>query len=119
MYFLRHLAEFDEIPSVFTEPYLIQACEIARYAGLSPWERYAYEQSLKSARDSYAVYKTVEEESLERGLEQGLVRGREEERTTIALAMLNDNQPIDTIVKYTGLSEEEVVQLMQLVNSST
>ena len=40
---------------------------------ISPWERYVYEQSLKSARDSYAVYKTVEEESLERGLEQGLV----------------------------------------------
>ncbi len=119
MYFFKHLAELDEIPAEFTEPYLIQACEIASYAALSPWERYAYEQSLKSARDSYAVYKTVEEESLERGLEQGLVRGREEERTTIALAMLNDNQPIDTIVKYTGLSEEEVVQLMQLVNSST
>ena len=84
MYFLKHLAEFDEIPSVFTESYLIQACEIALYAALSPLERYAYEQDLKRARDSYAVYKTIEEEALERGLErgleQGLVRGREEGR---------------------------------------
>ena len=77
MYFFKHLAEFDEIPEEFTEDYLIEACEIARYAGLSPLERYAYEQSLKSARDSYAIYKTVEEESLERGIEQGFERGRE------------------------------------------
>ena len=78
MYFLKYLAELDEIPAAFTEPYLIEACEIASYAALSPWERYAYEQSLKTARDSYAAYKTAEEEGREEGFAHGHEKGREE-----------------------------------------
>ena len=50
---------------------------------------------------------------------KGLERGTEPTLTTIAIAMLNDNQPIDTIVKYTGLSEEAIKQLTASVRSTT
>ena len=40
-------------------------------------------------------------------------------RPDIAIAMLNDNQPIDTIVKYTGLSEEAIEQLTASVRATT
>ena len=53
------------------------------------------------------------------GIEQGIEQGTEQARTAIAIAMLNDNQPIDTIVKYTGLSKEMIEQLAESVNSST
>jgi predicted transposase/invertase (TIGR01784 family) len=59
------------------------------------------------------------EEGIEEGIEQGIEQGTEPARTTIAITMLNDNQPIDTIIKYTGLSKEEIEQLTESVNSST
>ena len=55
----------------------------------------------------------------EQGIEQGIEQGTEQALTTIAITMLNDNQPIDTIIKYTGLSKEEIEQLTESVNSST
>ena len=55
----------------------------------------------------------------EQGIKQGREEGTEQALTTIVTAMLNDNQPIDAIVKYTGLSQEEIEQLAESVNSST
>ena len=55
----------------------------------------------------------------DRLLEQGEKRGTEQTLTTIAIAMLDDNQPIDTIAKYTGLSEAEIEQLTKSVSPST
>lgn len=37
--------------------------------------------------------------------------GRQEEKIEIARNMLKDNLPISTIIKYTGLSKEEVEKL--------
>jgi hypothetical protein len=54
-----------------------------------------------------------------RGIERGIERGTEQTLTTIAISMLNDNQPIDAIAKYTGLSEEAIEQLTESVSSST
>ena len=64
---------------------------------------------------------------IEQGIKQGRQEGHQEGRqegteqalTAIAIAMLNDNQPIDTIVKYTGLSEAEIEQLTESVDSTT
>ena len=62
---------------------------------------------------------TMADRLLDEGEKRGIKRGCEEGRTTIATAMLNDNQPIDTIAKYTGLSEAEIEQLTESVRSST
>ncbi len=67
------------------------------------------------------------EQGIEQGIKQGRQEGHQEGRqegteqalTAIAIAMLNDNQPLDTIVKYTGLSEAEIEQLTESVDSTT
>lgn len=59
------------------------------------------------------------QEGHQEGRQEGRQEGTEQTRTAIATAMLNDNQPINTIAKYTGLSEEEIEQLTESVNSST
>ena len=59
------------------------------------------------------------ERGREEGIERGIERGTEQTLTTIAISMLNDNQPIDAIAKYTGLSEEAIEQLTESVSSST
>ena len=56
---------------------------------------------------------------IEQGREEGRKQGTEQTRTAIAIVMLNDNQPIDTIVKYTGLSAEKIQQLTESVQSTT
>ena len=55
---------------------------------------------------------------VQRFIEQGIEEGTEQTRTAIAIAMLNDNLPIDTIVKYTGLSKEVIEQLATSVRSA-
>ena len=44
----------------------------------------------------------------EEGLGQGLKQGHKEKSIEIAKNMLSDNEPIDKIIKYTGLSNEEI-----------
>ena len=60
----------------------------------------------------YSMADRLLDEGAKRGIEQDIERGREEgteqTRTAIATVMLNDNQSIDTIVKYTGLSKEKI-----------
>jgi predicted transposase/invertase (TIGR01784 family) len=113
VYLLKNLPTLDEIPEAFSEDYLREACEIAQYAALTARERDVYEQSLKIARDSYAIYRTIEEEATERGIEQGVGQGIEQGVAQVAIAMLKDNQPIDAIAKYTGLSAAEIKQLAE------
>ena len=49
----------------------------------------------------------------ETGLEEGLAKGREEERNSIALKMLKNNLPVQTICDVTGLSVGEVLKLQK------
>ena len=51
-------------------------------------------------------------------IEQGIEEGTEQTRTAIAIAMFSDNLPIDTIVKYTGLSEATIEPLTASVRSA-
>ena len=45
------------------------------------------------------------------GLEEGRKEGRDEERCSIALNMLADNEPLDKICKFTKLSIEKIKEL--------
>ena len=43
--------------------------------------------------------------------EEGLEQGRTAEKIEMARAMKDDKEPIDKIIKYTGLSKEEIEKL--------
>ncbi|MBO1306034.1 hypothetical protein JZO70_07670 [Enterococcus sp. 669A] len=58
-----------------------------------------------------AVVSTVERKAEERGIERGIKEGREEEKIEIALYMLEENEPVKKIVKYTGLSVEQIEEI--------
>ena len=44
------------------------------------------------------------------GVKEGMEEGKKEEKIDIAKAMKADGMSIDLIEKYTGLSEEEIIQ---------
>ena len=47
------------------------------------------------------------------GLAKGESKGRTEAASAIAVRMLSDGMPLETVAKYSGLSEEEVRKLSQ------
>ncbi len=54
------------------------------------------------------------EEGLEKGLEKGLEEGLEKGLEKVAKQMLSDGENIEKIIRYTGLSREEIEKLKQL-----
>lgn len=50
----------------------------------------------------------LEQQGLERGLAQGRQEGRKEEAQRIAVAMLHNGLPRDTVARLTGLTEQEL-----------
>ena len=64
---------------------------------------------MTTARDTHNQI----EYAKETGLEEGLAKGRVEERNSIVLKMLQNNLPVQTICDVTGLSLEEVAKLKE------
>ena len=64
---------------------------------------------MTTARDTHNQI----EYAKEIGLEEGLAKGREEERNSIVLKMLKNNLPVQTICDVTGMSAEEVAKLKE------
>ncbi len=83
----------------FTEPALLEAFDIANTAGL-PEE----ELELQFKRRDFIL--------LQKGaLEKAKKEGRKEGRKETAVRMLVDTLPLETIMKYTELTQEELERL--------
>ena len=87
---------------------LFEAAEIAKF---SKQEYDAYEDSLKVYRDWKSTVETAEFKGHERGLEEGLVKGRKEQAIEFARLMKASNEPLEKIIQYTHLTEEEISKL--------
>ena len=53
------------------------------------------------------------EGALERGLAQGMEKGRAEGKQSVILNMLKDKVDIQAIAKYVGVSKEQVLELQK------
>ena len=65
----------------------------------------------KALRDEATMKIVGMREGLEKGIEKGLEKGRKQTQYDIAKNMLSENVDIDTIIRFTGLSEEEITSL--------
>ena len=115
------------ITSGTTAPGLEEAREKLRYYSMSPEERYAYDEHLNAIMIQNDVLSTAKFEGREEGLAEGLAEGREEgreegliegreegrveERLETARRMRSDGLSMEMVVRYTGLSEEEINNL--------
>ncbi|MCQ2974868.1 MAG: hypothetical protein MJ211_08660, partial [Bacteroidales bacterium] len=99
-----------------------QLFETAEIAKFTPTERLDYEESLKIYRDLYSTFKTKYNKGFAKGLKQGekigIEKGREEERTKahqekldMAIKMKTDGMPNEIIIKYLGLTLNEIEKL--------
>jgi len=99
MFVLKNLPKLERIPVELKENIFLKLFETAEIAKLEPDEYKQYEASVNAYRDIINIKSTY--------LEKGKIEGKIE----IAKEMLQDNEPIQKIMKYTGLSEKEINEL--------
>jgi predicted transposase/invertase (TIGR01784 family) len=71
---------------------------------MTPKEREVYDETLKRLSDE----KLILESHFAKGLEEGHQKGREEEKRANARTMLADGMDPAFVMKYTGLTQEEL-----------
>ena len=117
----------DNLPKELNDAKLKKAINVLEVMNFSEQERSAYEDHLKWLRIEANTIKNYEERGEargreegrvegekigeERGIEKGLKEGERVKAIEIARRMLEDNMPIDVIVKYSGLKDEEITTL--------
>lgn len=88
-----------------------QAFDKAELAKLGPKEMEEYERSLKIFRDLNGAFTTAHGEGKVEGKIEGKIEGKAEGKTEIASFMKAENETIEKIIKYTGLTKEEIEKL--------
>lgn len=103
LYVLKNPERLHNIPAKFQDRLIKKLFAAAEIAKLSPEEARSYEDSLKVYRDMKNSLDTAREEGFEKGLEKKSLE--------TAILMISDNEPIEKISKYTGLTEDAIEKL--------
>ena len=101
-------------------PGLQEAREKLLYYSMSEADRHAYDEHLNAIMIQKDVLESSREEGkaeglkegkaegLAKGLAKGRTEGLEEQKITTARLMLEDGEPIEKIIKYTGLTRDQI-----------
>ena len=103
LFVLKNLHKLDRVPEKLKESIFLQLFETAEISKFSQQEYLEYENSLKYYRDL--------KNSLDTAKEEGKIEEKIEGKIEIAKEMLKNNEPIENIIKYTGLTEKEIKEL--------
>ncbi|HRE58677.1 MAG TPA: PD-(D/E)XK nuclease family transposase, partial [Candidatus Kapabacteria bacterium] len=99
LYFIRHLEDFQTIPSIFSDEVFSEAFSKAELAKLGTAEYANYEHSLKIYRDLKSVIDTAFDE------------GKLEGKLEIAKSAKQMGLKIEDIIRLTGLRREDIENL--------
>ena len=98
--------EMKENGTIFKKLY-----EASRLSNLNEEEMREYKKSVLEFQDVQDALKYASRRNFEEGEKRGEKRGAADARRMIIMQMLANNISIPTIIKLTGLSEEEINQL--------
>ena len=106
--------KMEAIPHTFMQdPVFRNLGKVAKYAALSEHDKHAYKASLKAYRDAYAIAETERSEGRAEGKAEGRAEGKAEERKSNFKAMVSFGITTEQIAKKFGLSEDEVLKIIQ------
>jgi predicted transposase/invertase (TIGR01784 family) len=98
-----------------TVPGLQEAREKLSYLRMTPEDRASYDRHIENLMYQNEALGTARtegwEEGMEKGMEKGMKKGIDTANRENARKMKADNMPIELIVKYTGLTSEEINSL--------
>jgi predicted transposase/invertase (TIGR01784 family) len=103
LYFIKHLEDFQTIPTIFKDEIFTQAFEKAELAKFGQADLEKYEMNLKIYRD----YKNT----VDTAFEDGKLEGKLEGKIEIAVKMKQKGVSLKDISEITGLSENEINRL--------
>lgn len=107
LYVIRNLNRLDKVPDKLREHIFDKLFETAEIARFTPDQVRSYEDSLKYYRDIKNSLDTAREEGLLEGIEKGVEEGKIE----VAAEMIKENEPLEKIIRFTGLSREQIEKL--------
>ena len=106
IYILNNMETFQRMPFLAQNAVFRKLAEISDISALSKEEHKKYDESIKRYRDTMAVINSA--------VKEGRAEGRAEERAEIALNLFKLGVSIANIVASTGLTEEELAQLINM-----
>ena len=107
IYILKNMDTLTRMPWAAQNAVFQRLAEVAEVSKLSKEERLEYDHALKRYRDTYNAMTGAEQ----KGRAEGRAEGIEDNKRDNARRMKADNMPVELIVKYTGLTKEEIEQL--------
>lgn len=115
IYVLKNMETLNRLPFKARKAVFEKLEKIVDIASLTKEEREKYDESIKVYRDQLVTIAYAREEGMEKGMQEGMEKGREEgekkKQLEIARNLKSLNLPIETIMKATGLSVEELSEL--------
>ena len=116
MPFTKENPVFDKLAILAAYDNLSEADKIAYdREKMRKWDIYSVEQTrkkrAKEQREKDRKAKERIKAAKEKGMQQGLQQGLQQEKLEIAGKMKQDGMPVDTIMLYTGLTQEQVEAL--------
>lgn len=111
LYFLKHLEDFDNIPSIFNEPVFLNSFQKAELANFNLKERDAYEESLKNYRDMKGVIETAFSDGKKSGVQEGIGIGIEK---GIDIGELKKASRIAKNCMEFGFTDEKIQEITEL-----
>jgi predicted transposase/invertase (TIGR01784 family) len=111
MYVLKNLSRLQDRPAALQEKIFERLFSAAEIAKLTPLEMKTYDESLKTLWDNYSTLETAKQEGLDRGIEEGIEKGAYLKAIAIAREMKKEGFTVAQVVRFTGLSREEIEEL--------
>lgn len=111
MYVLKNLSRLLERPAALQERVFTRLFEQAEIAKFNDNELKAYEDSMNAYRDIVNAINTARKDSFAEGKVKGRAEGMAKRNIEIARSMLGNDESINKIMLYTGLSKEDIESL--------
>ena len=122
LYALKNMKNMTQMPKQYVNTVFELLFSTAKLAKLSKEEQKMIDEAQKAKWDNYAIHKAAIDSGLRQGLQQGLRQGLQQglnvARQEMAKKMLLDNESVDKIVKYTELSEADVLAIKAALDQS-
>ena len=97
--------------SLLTDKVFDRLFEEAEIAKFTPQEMREYEASKMAYRDIKNSIDTAKQKGIEEGMKKGMKKGMNQKALDIARNMLADGVDINLIMKYSGLTQEQIEKL--------
>ena len=128
IYVLKNMEALNRMPFAAKDSVFAKIAQIADISALSKEERMKYDEGIRKYRDTicvmdYAIESGLKkgfdkgmkqgiEQGMKQGIEQGRAEGEKQGRYEVAQKLLAMGLPIESVLQATGLSKDDVKQLM-------